>query len=104
MIEAGLVRFLSRAKEDLQSGQHVVQGYVSLWRIFIFIAGALVVNVCAGIDAKSFFSPKFTSPTPLYIFAIQAVCAMTMYQSCKSKDIYQTYIRVILYNNIIKIQ
>lgn len=84
MTEAGLVRFLSRAKEDLQSGQHVVQGCVSLWRIFIFITGALVVNVCEGIDAKSFFSPRFTS-TPLYIFAIQAVCAMTMYQSCKSK-------------------
>ncbi|XP_071565926.1 chitin synthase chs-2 isoform X3 [Temnothorax nylanderi] len=79
----GLVRFLFRAKEDLQSGQHVVQGYVSLWRIFIFIAGALVVNVCEGIDARSFFSPRFTIPTPLYIFAIQAACAMMMYQSCK---------------------
>lgn len=83
MIETGLVRFLSRAREDLQSGQHIVQGYVSLWRIFIFITGALVVNVCAEIDAKSFFSPKFTNLTPLFVFAIQAVCAMIMYQSCK---------------------
>ncbi|XP_077266007.1 chitin synthase chs-2 isoform X4 [Temnothorax americanus] len=79
----GLVRFLFRAKEDLHAGQHVVQGYVSLWRIFIFITGALVVNVCDGIDARSFFSPRFTIPTPLYIFAIQAACAMMMYQSCK---------------------
>lgn len=80
------MRFLSRAKEDLQSGQHVIQGCVSLWRIFTFITGAFVVNVCDGIDAKSFFSPRFTlGDYPLYIFAIQAVCAMTMYQSCKSK-------------------
>ncbi|XP_011874477.1 PREDICTED: uncharacterized protein LOC105565685 isoform X2 [Vollenhovia emeryi] len=79
----GLARFLSRAKEDVQSDQHVVQGYISLWRIFIFIAGALVVNVCEGIKATSFFSPRFTTHTPLYIFAIQAACAMTMYQSCK---------------------
>ncbi|XP_011705416.1 PREDICTED: uncharacterized protein LOC105460624 isoform X2 [Wasmannia auropunctata] len=79
----GLVRFLFHAKEDLQPGQHVVQGYVSIWRIFIFIAGALVVNNCEEIDARSFFLPNFETRTPLYIFAIQAVCAMTMYQSCK---------------------
>ncbi|KAG5345608.1 CHS3 synthase, partial [Acromyrmex heyeri] len=82
----GLVRFLSRAKEDLQPGQHVVQGYVSIWRIFIFITGAFVINIREGIDAKNFFSPQFTYhnfPTPLYIFAIQAVCTMTMYQACK---------------------
>ncbi|KYN42444.1 Chitin synthase 3 [Trachymyrmex septentrionalis] len=80
----GLVRFLSRAKEDLQPGQHVVQGYISIWRIFIFITGAFVINIREGIDAKSFFSPQFTYhnfPTPLYIFAIQAVCTMTMYQA-----------------------
>ncbi|XP_012535392.1 chitin synthase chs-2 [Monomorium pharaonis] len=79
----GLMRFLSHVKEDLQSSQHVIQGYVSLWRIFIFITGALVINVWKGIDVKSFFSPKFTTSTPLYIFGIQAICAMTMYQSCK---------------------
>jgi len=86
LIKTGFVRFLSRVKEDLQPGQQVVQGYVSIWRIFIFITGALVTNIYEGIDAKSFFSPKFTIPTPLYIFAIQAVCAMTMYQSCKSRQ------------------
>ncbi|XP_018393301.1 PREDICTED: uncharacterized protein LOC108772292 [Cyphomyrmex costatus] len=80
----GLMQFLSRAKEDLQPGQHIVQGYVSIWRIFIFITGAFVViNIREGIDAKSFFSPQFTVPTPLYVFAIQAVCTMTMYQACK---------------------
>ncbi|KYM77515.1 Chitin synthase 3 [Atta colombica] len=78
---ACLVRFLSRAKEDLQPSQHVVQGYVSIWRIFIFITGAFVVNIREGIDAKSFFLPQFSYhnfPTPLYIFAIQAICTMTI--------------------------
>ncbi|XP_029674249.1 chitin synthase chs-2-like isoform X2 [Formica exsecta] len=103
----GLVRFLFSVKEDLQPGQHIVQGYVSLWRMFVFINGALVVNVCEGLDAKSFFSPRFTERTyninlndsenslqkknfltadgfmPLYVFAIQAICAMIMYQACK---------------------
>lgn len=102
----GLVRFLYFVKRDLQPGQHIVQGYASISRIFVFIIGALVVNVCEGVDAASFFSSKFTeeynmsrisltnvskdkdfwSPNrfmPLYVFAIQAVCAMIMYQSCK---------------------
>lgn len=94
----GLIRVLSRVKEDLQSGQHVVQGYISLWRIVVFITGALVVNVCEGRDAMSFFSPRFTNPTPLYIFAIQAVCAMMMYQSCKKQP---NHIHVV-YDNIMK--
>lgn len=110
----GFVRFLSSVKENLQSNQYIVQGYASLWRIFIFITGALVVSVCNNIDAKSFFSPKLTTAyqinlipnasqyneffanvtsetdklmaaydVPLYIFAIQAISAMIMYQSCK---------------------
>jgi len=97
------VRFLSRAKEDLQPSQHVVQGYVSIWRIFIFITGAFVVNIREGIDAKSFFSPQFSYhnfPTPLYIFAIQAICTMTMYQACKlssQTNTYNIYIYIYLH-------
>ncbi|XP_012227030.2 chitin synthase chs-2-like isoform X2 [Linepithema humile] len=111
----GFVRFLSSVKENLQPSQHIVQGYVSFWRIFIFIIGALVVSVCNNIDAKSFFSPSLTTTeinlipnasqydgffdyfanntkrhtlmasynVPLYVFMIQAVFAMIMYQSCK---------------------
>ncbi|XP_072762919.1 chitin synthase chs-2 [Anoplolepis gracilipes] len=102
----GLVRFLFSVKEDLQPGQYIVQGYASLWRIFVFIIGTLLVNVCEGVDAENFFSLRFTEEykinltvpenvslkkdsltangfTPLIVFAIQAVCAMTMYQSCK---------------------
>jgi hypothetical protein len=114
------VRFLSSIKEDLQPGQHVAQGYISVWRILIFITGALIINMCRGIDAKSFFSPKFSEKywinliptenisqhhfffnysiiTPqgenysleafnapiFYILAIQTVCVLIMYQSCK---------------------
>lgn len=101
----GLIRFLFSVKEDLQPGQHIVQGFASLCRIFIFIIGAFVVNVCNGVDAESFFLPRFNATyiinltenvsqeksyltvdgfMPLYVFAVQAVCAMTMYQSCKS--------------------
>ncbi|KAL6424393.1 hypothetical protein ACFW04_009877 [Cataglyphis niger] len=91
----GLARFLFSVKEDLQPGQHIIQGYVSLWRIFIFINGALVVNVCEGLNASSFFSPTFKNISqkenfltadsfmPLYVFATQAICAMIMYQACK---------------------
>jgi len=107
-------------KEDLQPGQHIAQGYVSIWRILVFITGALIINVCRGIDAKSFFSPDFSEtyrinliPTEnisqyyffsnyysivtsqendslnafnapiFYVLAIQAVCVLIMYQSCK---------------------
>lgn len=103
------MRFLSSVKEDLQPSQHIVQGYTSFWRMFIFIIGAFVVNVCQEVDAKSFFLPTFNGTykvnliapkdvsqeencltvdgfMPLYVFAVQAVCAMTMYQSCKSID------------------
>ncbi|KAL0119961.1 hypothetical protein PUN28_007970 [Cardiocondyla obscurior] len=74
---------LFRVKEDLQSGQYIAHGCSSLWRIITFIIGVLVVNVLKGIDANSFFSPRFDETFTLYIFIIQAVCAMAMYQSCK---------------------
>jgi len=102
MIKTGFVRFLSSVKENLQPSQHIVQGYVSLWRIFIFITGAFVVSICNNIDAKNFFSPRLTTAykinvsqhgvfddfnayevLPLYVFVTQAVSAMIMYQSCK---------------------
>lgn len=54
------MRFLSSAKEDLQAGQHIIQGYISVWRILIFITGALVISMSQGIDIKSFFSPRFS--------------------------------------------
>lgn len=77
--------------------------------MLVFIIGALVVNIFEGVDAESFFSPRFTEEykinlipfknvsqekdfwtadglMPLYVFAIQAVCAMIMYQSCKFID------------------
>ncbi|XP_011253680.2 chitin synthase chs-2 [Camponotus floridanus] len=101
----GLMRFLSSVKEDLQPSQHIVQGFASFCRIIIFIIGAFVVNVCQEVDAKSFFLPRFNEAynvnlialkdvsqeehfltenfMPLYVFAVQAVCAMTMYQACK---------------------
>jgi len=106
-------------KEDLQPGQHIAQGYVSVWRILVFITGALIISMCRGIDAKSFFSPRLSEayrinliPTGnvsqyyfffnyysimskgensldtssaiiFYVLAIQAVCVLVMYQSCK---------------------
>ena len=116
MTKTGFVRYLSSMKENLQPSRHIIQGYASLWRIFIFITGAFIVSICNGIDVKSFFSPKLTTDykinlipnaslydgffsnvtkkedkpfimvpynAPLYIFTIQAVSAMIMYQSCK---------------------
>lgn len=113
------MRFLLYVKEDLHSGRHIIQGCISLWRMCIFIVGALIVSVCKGIDVKQFFSPSFAgtyminlilenktqtafdhhifvdyfgntelprslnSLTPLFVFTIQAVCAMITYQSCK---------------------
>ncbi|EFN88670.1 Chitin synthase 8 [Harpegnathos saltator] len=55
----GLVRYLSSVKKNLEAGQHIIQGGVSIWRTFIFIAGALTVSMCNGINAQDFFSPKF---------------------------------------------
>lgn len=115
------MRYLSSVKKNLEAGQHIVQGGVSIWRALIFIVGALIVNVCNGVDAKDFFSPKFSEPykinlivtkdfsynpvfftyfanvvvqessfvlivkdsAPLYVLAIQAVCAIITYQACK---------------------
>jgi len=111
MTKTGFVRFLSSVKENLQPSQRIVQGYASLWRIFIFITGAFVVSVFNNIDIGSFFSPRLTTKyvinlipnasqydysanitkreitaaydVPLYIFVIQAISAMIMYQCCK---------------------
>lgn len=90
MTKTGLMRFLLSAKMDLESGQHIVQGYVSFCRTLVFIIGALVVNIYDGTHIKNFFSPNLTiaaSSTLLSVFAIQAVCAMTVYQSCKCLSI-----------------
>lgn len=50
------MRFLSSVRQDLESGQHIIQGYVSFCRTLIFITGALAVNiVCEGVNIREFF-------------------------------------------------
>ncbi|XP_032669595.1 chitin synthase chs-2-like [Odontomachus brunneus] len=119
----GLLRYLSSVKKNLEASQHIVQGGVSIWRTFIFIAGVLIVNMCDGINVEDFLSPKFSEghkirlvpatpgdvshdhvfftcftnivfqehsyfliengSIPFYVLAVQAVCAIVVYQACK---------------------
>lgn len=122
MIKIGLLRYLSSVKKNLEASQHIVQGGVSIWRTFVFIASVLIVNVCDGVNVKDFFSPKFSEAhkirlvpatedisrdhvfftcftnivfqgnsyfliengsISLYVLAIQAICAIMIYQACK---------------------